>query len=131
MKRYLLDTHVVVWALADPRRLAPRTQRILDHEPVFVSALSVWEMLLKQAQGRLTLPRGAVIAAIERGGAELLSLRAEHAQAAADLAAGMHGDPVDRLLVGTARHEGMVLVTRDAQILERAAPLLGDLLLEA
>lgn len=43
----------------------------------------------------------------------------------------MPGDPSDRLIVGTALAERLVLVTRDAEILERAAPVLGDLLLEA
>jgi PIN domain nuclease of toxin-antitoxin system len=43
----------------------------------------------------------------------------------------MHGDPVDRLLVGTARVEQMILLTRDTQLLENAAPILGGLLQEA
>jgi PIN domain nuclease of toxin-antitoxin system len=130
VKRYLLDTHVVLWALTAPRKLNAAARRILDEEPVFVSALSVWELLLKQSQGRLRLPDGSLIRAIERGGAAFLALRPEHAEAAAALGA-MHGDPVDRLLLGSARVEHMILLTRDAQILERAAPLLGDLLMEA
>ena len=130
MKRFLLDTHVVVWALTDPRRLAPRTRDILEYEPVFVSTLSIWEMLLKHGQGRMKLPHGPLIGVIERAGARLLPLKPEHAEAGAMLGA-MHGDPVDRMLVGTARVEGMVLLTRDAQILERAAPLLGTLLMQA
>ena len=130
MRRYLLDTHVVLWALADPRRLRPATRDILNHEPVFVSAISIWEALLKHAQGRLRLPEGSLISAIERAGAQFLPLRPEHAESAAALGS-IHGDPMDRLLIGSARVEGMILLTRDAQILERAKPLLGDLLMEA
>jgi PIN domain nuclease of toxin-antitoxin system len=130
VKRYLLDTHVVLWALTAPRRLRAATLDIIEREPVFVSSLSVWELLLKHSQGRLRLPEGSLIRAIERAGAEFLPLRPEHAEDAAGLDA-MHGDPVDRLMVGSARVERMVLLTRDAQILERAAPLLGDLLMEA
>ena len=130
MKRYLLDTHVVVWALIAPRRLRAATREILDREPVYVSALSVWEILLKQSEGRLRLPDGLLIRMIERAGASFLPLRPEHAESAAALGL-MHGDPVDRLLIGSARVEDMILLTRDAQILERAAPLLGDLLMEA
>ena len=130
MKRYLLDTHVVLWALTAPHKLNAAARRILDHEPVFVSALTVWELLLKHSEGRLRLPEGSLIRAIERGGAEFLPLRPEHAEAAAALGA-MHGDPVDRLLIGSARVEQMILLTRDARILERAAPLLGKLLMEA
>ena len=43
----------------------------------------------------------------------------------------LHTDPIDRMLVGTARIEGMILLTRDAEILQRAKPLLGPLLMEA
>lgn len=130
MKRYLLDTHIVLWGLTAPRRLSPATRTILENEAVHVSALSVWELLLKQHSGRLRLPDSPLIAAIERAGAKLIPLLAEHAESAAALGL-MHGDPIDRLLVGTARVEQMVLVTRDAELLERAAPILGKLLLEA
>ena len=130
MKRYLLDTHVVLWALTEPRRLSPLARTILDREPIFVSAISIWEALLKQSHERLRLPEGSLIDAVQRAGAQFLPLRPEHAEAAAALGL-MHGDPVDRLLIGSARVEGMILLTRDAQILERAKPLLGDLLIEA
>ncbi|MEO5770552.1 MAG: type II toxin-antitoxin system VapC family toxin [Burkholderiaceae bacterium] len=130
MKRYLLDTHVVLWALTEPRRLSPATRDILNHAPVYVSAVSVWEALLKHSQGRLRLPDGSLINAIERAGAQFLPLRPEHAESAAALGS-MHGDPMDRLLIGSARVEGMVLLTRDAEILSRAGPLLGNLLMEA
>jgi len=130
VKRYLLDTHVVLWALTKPRRLSAATFRIIEQEPVFVSALSVWEILLKQSEGRLRLPEGSPIRTIERAGAELLPLRPEHAEAAGAFGA-LHGDPIHRMLIGSARVERMVLLTRDAQILERAVPLLGSLLMEA
>jgi PIN domain nuclease of toxin-antitoxin system len=130
VKRYLLDTHIVLWGLTAPRKLSRATRDILDHEAVHVSALSVWELLLKHHHGRLDLPQGSLIEAIQRAGATLIPLTAAHAESAAALGL-MHGDPVDRLLVGTARAEQMILLTRDAQILEFAAPVLGTLLLEA
>ena len=130
MKRYLLDTHVVLWGLTAPRRLGRTTLQILEHESVHVSALSVWELLLKHQLGKLTLPSGRLVEAIERAGARFIPLMPEHAESAAALGL-MHGDPIDRLLVGTARAERMVFVTRDAQILESAAAVLGGLLLEA
>jgi PIN domain nuclease of toxin-antitoxin system len=128
--RYLLDTHIVLWGLTAPRKLSRATRDILEREDVFVSAISVWELLLKHQRSKLTLPQGSLIGAIERAGAKLIPLTAEHAESAAALGL-MHGDPVDRMLVGTARAERMVLLTRDAQILEFAAPVLGGLLLQA
>lgn len=130
MKRYLLDTHILIWALTEPRRLSTRVRHLLEHEDVHVSVLSLWEMLVKQERRRLPLPDGSLIDAVERAGARWLALHPVHAEAGLGLGA-LHGDPIDRMLVGTARAERMVLVTRDAQILERAAPVLGDLLMEA
>ena len=130
MRRYLLDTHVVFWGLTARRRLSRATLDILDNEPVFVSAVSVWELLSKHHRGHLALPDARLIAAIERTGAKLMSLQPVHADHAAAIAAS-HGDPMDRLLLGTARAEGMAFVTRDARLLAVATPVLGDLLVEA
>lgn len=129
MNRYLLDSHIVLWGLTAPRKLGRATRDILEQEPVYVSALSVWELLLKHHHGKLELPSSSLIRSIERAGAKLIPLTPEHAEAAAALGL-MHGDPIDRMLIGTARAERMVLLTRDARILEFARPVLGDLLLE-
>jgi PIN domain nuclease of toxin-antitoxin system len=81
-------------------------------------------------RGDLALPDANLIAAIERAGATLMPLQASHADHAAVIGAD-HGDPTDRLLLGTARAERMAFVTRDARLLEVVKPLLGDLLIEA
>ena len=130
MSRYLLDTHVVIWALTADARLKRATRNILQQEHVSVSAVSLWEMLSKQQRKRLNLPPGRLIDVIERAGAHLIPLLPQHAEEAAGLHA-LQADPFDRMLVGTARIERMVLLTRDADLLERAAALLGPLLQEA
>jgi PIN domain nuclease of toxin-antitoxin system len=130
VKRYLLDTHVLFWGLTARRRLSRATLAILESQPVFVSAISVWELMSKYHRGDLALPDPNLIAAIERAGATLMPLQAAHADHAAAIGAE-HGDPMDRLLLGTARAEHMAFVTRDARLLEVAKPLLGDLLIEA
>ena len=130
MKRYLLDTHIIVWALSQPRKLSPRTMAVLQTEAVYVSALSLWEILTKQQRGRLHLGDQSLVQHVTRAGAQWLPMTAEHVESGLALD-GLHSDPFDRLLVGTARVEQMILLTRDAQILELAAPLLGPLLQEA
>jgi len=67
---------------------------------------------------------------IEQQGFRLLPLRVEHVMAAADIGSA-HGDPTDRMLLGTAYAERMAFATRDASLLELAAPLMGTLLVEA
>ena len=132
MKRYLLDTHVLIWALTRRSKLKPHTLRILQQEEIHVSALTFWEILTKRNTGKLQWPLAgeSLCAMVQHAGAKLLPLHAEHVESglALDL---LHTDPIDRMLVGTARIEGMILLTRDAEILQRAKPLLGPLLMEA
>jgi PIN domain nuclease of toxin-antitoxin system len=126
----LLDTHVLLWWLLKPRMLARTAYALIERGDAAVSVVSVWELRLKADSGKLKTPPGPLPALIEQQGFRILPLHVEHVMAAADIG-GMHGDPYDRLLVGTAKAERMLFATRDAQILEFAAPVLGELLVEA
>lgn len=130
MSALLLDTHVLLWWLLKPQKLSRKVYALIETADVAVSVITVWEARLKADNGKLVVPPGPLPALIEQQGFRIVPLRVEHVMAAADIG-GMHGDPADRLLVGTARAERMVFVTRDAQILESAARALGDLLMEA
>lgn len=130
MKTLLLDTHVVIWWLVAPKRLNRQVYARIERSDVCVSVISIWEMLLKLEHGKLKLPTDQLQPLLLDQGFRVLPLQAEHVRAAAQLLA-RHPDPHDRLIVGTAHAEGMVLVTRDGSTIERAKPILGDLLLEA
>ena len=55
--RLLLDTHIVIWWLADDPGMSEDVKLILDGEPdVFLSAATVWEIAIKQELGKLTAP---------------------------------------------------------------------------
>ena len=113
--RLLLDTHVLLWWLDSPERIADATTTAIAQEPaVFVSAATAWEIAIKRSGGRLTAPFD-VVAEIAREGFQHLPITLEHA-----VAAGMldphHRDPFDRMLVAQARLEDMVLVTADPAI---------------
>ena len=126
----LLDTHVLLWWLLKPRMLSRRAFALIERGDVAVSVVSLWEVRLKADSGKLKVPPGPLPELIVRQAFRILPLHVEHVMAAADIG-GMRGDAYDRLLVGTAKAERMLFVTRDAQILEHAAPLLGEMLLEA
>ena len=69
MSTFLLDTHVVLWAFAQPDRLPSKVRDdIVDprHE-VFVSAATIWEVEIKRALGKLTAPDGLHDLCVERG----------------------------------------------------------------
>ena len=121
--KLLVDTHVVIWWLADDPTLAEDVKTQLDHEPeVFLSAATVWEVAIKQAIGKLIEPAD-LPERIRDSGLRELPITAQHALTAARLPL-LHRDPFDRMLIAQARCEDLTLVTRDPQILRYDVPLL-------
>lgn len=114
--RLLLDTHVLLWSLTEPRKLSGGARKALEDagNEVFVSAVSGWEIAVKRTLGKLKAPDD-LEAGITRHGFLLLNLTFPHAEHAGALPPH-HGDPFDRMLVAQAQMEGLVLVTRDARI---------------
>ena len=87
---------------------------------MFLSVVSLWEIAVKSAAGRLELGapvRASVEAQQERNALRLLPVEPAHVWALDELP-GTRGDPFDRMLAAQAAHEGMVLVTRDARMRE-------------
>jgi PIN domain nuclease of toxin-antitoxin system len=109
----LLDTHVVLWAFADPDRLSTTVRaRIADsRNTVHVSAATIWEVEIKRALGKLRAPDGLHALCVERG-FDPLDISFEHAVAAGSLPPH-HADPFDRMLIGQAIVEGATVVTAD------------------
>jgi PIN domain nuclease of toxin-antitoxin system len=111
-RRLLLDTHVVLWWLADDPTLSDELKATIDEEvDVFVSAATVWEVAIKQQLGKITAPSD-LPERIRDSELPNLSITSGHAIAAARLPP-IHRDPFDRLLVAQARSEGLTLLTRD------------------
>ena len=116
MRRLLLDTHVLLWWLADAPSLGQHTRQILAdarHE-VHVSAASGWEISIKKALGKLEAPDD-LETIIEEEGFQLLPISFFHGEQAGALPPH-HADPFDRMLVAQAQAEGLVLVTADTAI---------------
>jgi PIN domain nuclease of toxin-antitoxin system len=115
--RLLLDTHVLLWAIAEPARLSKRTRRLLRDESndLLFSTASIWEIQLKQRAGKLTLPGtpGFLQQHLLRLGVqEVLSITPDHAYRVLSLPAG-HKDPFDCLLAAQCLAEDLSLVTAD------------------
>jgi PIN domain nuclease of toxin-antitoxin system len=111
----LLDTHVVIWWLADDPTLSEEIKDRLDHEPdIFVSAATIWEVAIKQAIGKLKEPAD-LPERIRDAGFRGLPITSDHAIAAGRLPL-IHRDPFDRILVAQARCENLTLVSRDPEV---------------
>ena len=113
--RLLVDTHVLLWWLADDRRLKPAERGVIADPDavVYVSAVSLWEVAIKRGLGRLDVDIDQLERETEEGGFLELPVRWRHARRTASLPRH-HDDPFDRLLVAQAQVEGLSLVTYDA-----------------
>jgi PIN domain nuclease of toxin-antitoxin system len=124
----ILDTHVLLWARADERKLGRKARALLSRlwprGEVAVCALSFWEAALLHARGRLDLPavprewRERVLA----DGAVELAVDGDAAVRAVGLG-GLANDPVDRLIVATALCRDAELMTADERLLAWQHPL--------
>ena len=110
--RVLLDTHLLLWALAAPSKLPAAARKRIEAGEVFVSAASIWEISIKSALGRLEADPQEVLAAIAPAGFGLLPITGEHAAKVRELPR-LHKDPFDRMLVAQASIEPMILLTND------------------
>jgi PIN domain nuclease of toxin-antitoxin system len=114
--RILLDTHVLLWALGERRRLDRPTLTAIESEAneVFFSAASIWEIAIKSALGKADFGvQPKEIAATARGaGLHELPVHSGAASRVAELPM-LHRDPFDRLLIAQAIEEPAILYTAD------------------
>ena len=109
----LLDTHIVLWAVtADPAMPSRFRNILLTYDAaIYVSAVSVWEVSIKRAIGKMPAPTDILDRALDAGCLEL-PVTWEHARAVEAMPLH-HADPFDRLLIAQAQVEGLVMVTAD------------------
>jgi PIN domain nuclease of toxin-antitoxin system len=121
--RYLLDSHIFIWLDSGNDRLkAPVLEMLRRAEQSYLSAVTAWELSMKQAAGKLRLraPVGAMLGAF---GLVELPVSIRHGDRAARLPMH-HRDPFDRMLVAQALVEDLILVTADEELTQYGVPVL-------
>ncbi|MGB6679440.1 MAG: type II toxin-antitoxin system VapC family toxin [Terriglobales bacterium] len=125
----LLDTHVLVWMVADEDRLSRHAksaiQRARLSDGLGIADVTIWELAFLIARGALrthSTIENTVRNFVTRSGVIVKPITAEVAVLATQFPEDYPKDPIDRLIGATARAEGIALVTRDEKI--RRSPLL-------
>ena len=118
----VIDTHVLVWALDDDDRLGPKARVLIDQsETALLSAISIWEIALLVKKSRLLLKNDLadwVKQALALPSLVLAPLDPAIALDSVTLPGEFHNDPADRIIVATARHHDVPLLTIDRAILD-------------
>ena len=117
--RLLLDTHIWLWSLREPRFLGRRVRHELTdaNNELWLSPVSTWEALLLNAKGRIRL-RGDLAAWLTRATVHLREAPLTHEVVLAAYQLPLpHRDPADRFLAATAQVLGLTLVTADERLL--------------
>ena len=128
--KLLLDTHVLLWALANDARLTPQARRLIQdgENRVFYSIVCPWEVQIKHQRhpDKLALDGEQLVEYCRQAGFRQISLQDRHVFALGSLVrkegAMPHRDPFDRIMICQASVEGMMLLTHDERIGEYDAP---------
>lgn len=115
--RCLLDTHIWLWSLLDPKKLAPHLLDVLKNPKngLFISPITVWETLILAEKGRLTLqwpPTKWVQKALHESPVQEIPLTHEIALKSRAITLP-HEDPADRFIAATAWEYNLILLTED------------------
>jgi PIN domain nuclease of toxin-antitoxin system len=124
--KLLLDTHLLLWAAGEPRRLSKQARALIDNpdNELLFSAASLWEVAIKRGLGRKDFTVDARL--LRRGlldnGYSELPINSDHVVATESLPL-IHKDPFDRILVAQATVEGVTLLTTDSLVSQYPGPI--------
>ena len=124
MSAALLDTHVVHWWSAEPKRVSARARKTLESaDELVVAAISWYELawLARHERIAVTVPIRSWLQGLA-GQLRTIGVTPEIADAAVSLPATFPGDPADRLIYATAIEHGLDLVTKDRAIRDHDKP---------
>jgi PIN domain nuclease of toxin-antitoxin system len=121
--RLLLDTHPLLALLSSDYPLSSQAEETMERADtqLLVSVVSIWEIAIKRAIGKLEAPED-LLARIDETDTEMLTITARHANATGELPLH-HGDPFDRLLIAQAKLEGCAILTRDRVFVAYGVPV--------
>ena len=115
MKRLLIDSHILIWALTEPEKLKSNHKELLEDisNEVLVSVASLWELYIKANLKKLELPEN-LHAELDNRSISILSIQKRHLDTLLNLS-HHHRDPFDRLIIAQSISEDLPLISYDSQ----------------
>jgi PIN domain nuclease of toxin-antitoxin system len=118
---FLLDSHTLLWALSDQKKLSSKVTAILEDpiNDIFVSSVTFWEISLKYSLGKLDLNGSnpdELLGLAKETGFDFLPLLPAEATGYHNLNANWHRDPFDRMLIWQAIKNNLILLSKDKNI---------------
>ncbi len=116
--KYILDTHILIWAFSDTENLSKKVQKILDtEEGICTSIASLWEIGIKKSIGKLNVPFS--VKELEEQciaqNISILPIKSDCIDKQSELP-NIHNDPFDRMIIAQAQSENLTIITRDSKI---------------
>jgi len=119
--RYLIDTHVLLWAVIDDDKLSVKIKKVMEdgRNDIFVSSISFWEIALKFSLGKLKIGNFSpdeLPSLIEKMGFKLISLAPADSSTYHQFVFTGHKDPFDRMLMWQAIQQEMTFISKDRNV---------------
>ena len=117
--KYLIDSHVLLWLIAESHKVGTKTKELLQEEDakVYVSVASLWELSLKAGKGKLPITAKSILTGVDLSHIDTIDITAAHIKSF-DQTTTNHADPFDLMLCAQAKTEDMVLITADKILLD-------------
>jgi PIN domain nuclease of toxin-antitoxin system len=115
--QFLLDTHVLVWAVSEPKRLARDVRPLIEENRYAVSVATLWELVNKKDKAAAPVrDPAALVGQLRRTTADRRPSGPSQPHPLPGPPPAASSGPFDRILIAQAAVEGMTLVTADSQI---------------
>ena len=114
---YIIDTHILLWLLSEPEKLSEIAKKILLEDDLYISMASLWEIAIKQSNGKLDLPfspEELYAICIERD-IQVKQILPSHLNQLKNLPK-IHNDPFDRLIICQSIADNIPILTHDGKI---------------
>lgn len=114
---YIIDTHILLWFLSEPEKLSATAKKILLEDDLYISMASLWEIAIKQSNGKLDLPfspEELYTICIERN-IRVKQILPTHLAYLKNLPK-IHNDPFDRLIICQSLADNIPILTHDGKI---------------